>query len=79
MSQVRKEAEIELLDEKAVSAMLNIKPKRLQNWRSEGRVLPFHKIGGKVRYAKADILEYIAQNRRVPSVRAGSRIAHDTY
>jgi phage terminase Nu1 subunit (DNA packaging protein) len=69
----------EWLDESQVSALTTIKVKTLQNWRCAGRGLPFHKLGGKVRYKKADVLGYIAEHRREPSVRASSRIAHDTY
>ena len=68
-----------LLDEAEVSAMLKRSVKTLRNWRSAGRELPFVKQGSRVSYLKADILEYIARNRRVPSVRASSRIAHDAY
>jgi excisionase family DNA binding protein len=56
-----------LLNERQVSELLAIPVKTLQYWRCEGRELPFIKLGSHVRYAKADILEYIAENRRVPS------------
>jgi hypothetical protein len=69
----------EWLDEHQVSELTTIKVKTLQNWRCQGRGLPFHKFGAKVLYAKADVLGYIAQHRREPSVRASSRIAHDAY
>lgn len=69
----------ELLNELQVSELTTIKVKTLRNWRCAGRGMPFIKLGAKVLYAKADVLGYIAQHRRVPSVRASSRIAHDTY
>jgi predicted site-specific integrase-resolvase len=62
----------EWLDESQVSALITIKVKTLQNWRCAGRGLPFHKLGGKVRYKKADVLAYIAQRRHEP-------ISNDTY
>jgi excisionase family DNA binding protein len=68
-----------LLTEQQVSELLAIKVATLRNWRCAGRELPFIKLGSHVRYAKADVLEYIAQQRREPSVRADSTIADDTY
>ena len=69
----------ELIDELEASRLTSIPVKRLQNWRCQRRELPFVKLGASVRYVKAEVLEYIAQHRREPSVRAGSRIANDTY
>jgi excisionase family DNA binding protein len=56
-----------LLNERQVSELLTISVKTLQNWRCAGRELPFIKLGGHVRYVKADVLEYIAEHRHVPS------------
>jgi excisionase family DNA binding protein len=79
MKPVKPSEDPTFLSERQVSELLTISVKTLQNWRSAGREMPYYKLGGKVRYAKADVLEYIAQQRRVPSVRAHSTIADDTY
>jgi predicted site-specific integrase-resolvase len=69
----------ELLTEFEVEKLLTIPVKTLRNWRCQGRGPAFHRFSNRVRYAKADVLKYIAEHRREPSVRASSRIAHDTY
>ncbi|MFL6427807.1 MAG: helix-turn-helix transcriptional regulator [Acidobacteriaceae bacterium] len=79
MAYLQMTADPELLDEFQVSELTTIPVKTLRNWRCLRRGPAFHKLGAKVRYAKADVLGYIAQHRREPSVRASSRIAHDTY
>jgi excisionase family DNA binding protein len=68
-----------LLTEQQVSELLAIKVATLQNWRCAGREIPYYKLGGKVRYAKADVLEYIADHRHVPSAPASSKVDDDTY
>jgi len=56
-----------LLNERQVSELLTISVKTLQNWRSARRELPFIKVGGHVRYVKAEVLSYITENRHAPS------------
>jgi len=62
----------EWLSESEVSALTTIPVKTLQGWRCEGRELPFHKLGRRVRYKKTDVLAYIAQHRHEP-------ISNDAY
>ena len=57
---------IELLTIKDVAELLKVSQtsvRRLQ----QGRHLPFFKVGGSVRFAKTDILEYL-KNRRVEAI-----------
>lgn len=50
----------ELLDDKTAAAILDVSPGTLSVWRSTGRYnLPFLKIGRKVRYRRADILDWM--------------------
>jgi excisionase family DNA binding protein len=56
-----------LLTEQQISELLAVKVKTLQAWRCAGRELPFVKLGGHVRYVKADVLDYIAEHRQTPS------------
>lgn len=59
-----------LLNEGEVHRITRIPLSTLRNWRCLGRELPFIKMGRSVFYDRKDVLDYIAQNRRVPSVRA---------
>jgi hypothetical protein len=70
MAYVRTISDPELLNELQVSELTTIPVKTLRNWRCQRRGPAFHKLGTKVRYAKADVLGYIAEHRREPSVRA---------
>jgi hypothetical protein len=56
----------ELLNEQEVSRLTTIPVRRLRNWRCQRRELAFHKLGASVFYSRADVLEYIAQNRKPP-------------
>lgn len=56
---------IELIDDRAAAAMLDVTPGTLSVWRSTGRYsLPFVKIGRKVRYRKADIEAWLDRRTR---------------
>jgi predicted DNA-binding transcriptional regulator AlpA len=79
MSHVRHGEVPELIDENEVSRITTIKLSTLRAWRCQRRILPFVKLGGKVRYVKSEVLEYIAQHRCEPSGRAGSRTKDDTW
>jgi predicted DNA-binding transcriptional regulator AlpA len=68
-----------LLNERQVSELLTISVKTLQNWRSARRELPFIKLGGRVRYVKAEVLGYIAEHRHAPSAPVSSKVDDDTY
>jgi excisionase family DNA binding protein len=79
MSHVRHGEVPELIDEKEVSRITTIPVPTLQRWRYEGNHLAHVKMGRHIRYVKSDVLEYIAQHRCEPSVRAGSRTKDDTW
>ncbi len=56
------EREIELLTIKEVAGLLKISAmtvRRLQ----QGRHIPFIKVGGAIRFAKSDIIEYLKRAR----------------
>ena len=56
----------ELLDERAAAAILDVSPGTLSVWRSTGRYsLPFLKIGRKVRYRRADLMQWLQSRARM--------------
>ncbi|MDX9887292.1 helix-turn-helix domain-containing protein [Thauera sp.] len=56
---------VDLLDEKAAAAFLDLSPGTLSVWRSTGRYrLPFVKIGRKVRYRRADLHAWLSARVR---------------
>jgi len=59
------QASKELLDDKAAAALLDVTPGTLSVWRSTGRyVLPFLKVGRKVRYRRVDLLAWLEKRTR---------------
>jgi hypothetical protein len=56
-----------------VAALLRIEPKTLHNMRGQRRGPPFVKIGGRILYAKSDVLAYIAAHRREPEAERSAR------
>lgn len=53
-----------LMTDEEVSAVLNVPPPTLAAWRSTGRVaLPYVRVGGAIRYSRADVANFIQANR----------------
>lgn len=42
---------------------INLSPNTLARWRCEKANLPYHKIGGAIRYKKSDLDAYATNNR----------------
>jgi hypothetical protein len=61
---------VQLLTSKQVAAMLVVPEGTLRYWRNVGLGPVWHKLEGSIRYDLADVLRYVAENRRIPSVRA---------
>lgn len=61
---------MKLLTTKAVSESLSIPQGTLRYWRKVGLGPAWVKLEGSIRYAEEDVLLYIQQHRRIPSVRA---------
>ena len=59
-----------LLTTKAVSEMLSVPEGTIRYWRKVGLGPASIKLEGSIRYAEEDVLQYIEQRRRIPSVRA---------
>jgi hypothetical protein len=55
------------LCEKQVARRLGFSVKWLQKLRYQGGGIPYHKFGGRIRYAIADLVAYEAANRRLNS------------
>ncbi len=54
-----------LLTETEAASYLRLKVATLRRWRWAGiPELPFHKIGGRVRYSRHDLNDFIASARR---------------
>ncbi len=65
-----------LLRSKEAAKVLNACDGTMRYWRVVGLGPRWLKVGGGVRYDLADLLEFIEQGRRTPSVRAFVE-AHD--
>ena len=52
------------LTEKEAAARLGVTVRTVQEWRRQGRGPQFYKIGRAVRYAEADLLEFIRASAR---------------
>jgi DNA-binding transcriptional MerR regulator len=59
-----------LLKPKEVAQLLAIPDGTLRYWRNIGIGPAFVKLEGSIRYDLGDVLRYIEQRRRIPSVRA---------
>ena len=59
-----------LLTTKSVSEMLSVPEGTIRYWRKVGLGPTWIKLEGSIRYAEEDVLLYIEQRRRIPSVRA---------
>ena len=60
-----KSAPPDSLSPQAAAALLNVPPGTLAQWRSSGRVpLPYLKLGGLIRYRRADLEAFVAANLR---------------
>ena len=55
-----------LLTETQVADWLGLSPKWLQQQRWRGKGIPYHKVGGAVRYDPCDVEQYIQKSRRDP-------------
>ena len=56
--------QLRLMNEHEAAAILDLKPTTLRRWRWAGRGPPFIKIGGAVRYDRADIEALVRSGRR---------------
>ena len=61
---------MKLLTTKSVSDLLSVPEGTLRYWRKVGLGPVWIKLEGSIRYAEKDVLQYIEQRRRIPSVRA---------
>ena len=59
----------ELIDEDRAALILDKSAKTLAGWRVHRQNLPFHKIGGAVRYRLADVLAFMDGARVEPTGR----------
>jgi hypothetical protein len=50
---------------------INVSPRTLEKWRTQGGGPPFHKFGGKVLYAEGDLEAWAAAQRRVSTSDGG--------
>lgn len=58
---MRGEADIELLTIDEVAKLLRVSPMTVR--RLQGSQIPFIKVGGRIRFTKTDIVEYIKRAR----------------
>ena len=63
------------LNEKQVSAMLNIKESTLQNWRWRGVGVTYSRFMRNVRYRESDVIRYL--NDHIVNVEAASSPKND--
>jgi len=61
---------VKLLTTKSVSELFSVPEGTLRYWRKVGLGPAWVKLEGSIRYAEKDVLQYIEQHRRIPSVRA---------
>jgi DNA-binding transcriptional MerR regulator len=61
---------MKLLTTKAVSELLSVPEGTVRYWRKVGLGPVWVKLEGSIRYVENDVLQYIEQHRRIPSVRA---------
>lgn len=54
----------QLVDEKALAAMLDVSVRTVRKWRLAGTGIPFCKLGKLVRYDMADVEAVLARSRR---------------
>lgn len=59
-------------DTKSAAERLNLRPKTLENWRSQGLGPAFFKVGGKIQYDDADIDAWLATRRRTSTSQQAS-------
>ena len=60
-----------LLDEREVAEYLRLAVPTLRRWRWAGKGLPFHRIGGRIRYSRADLERFVAAGRRTSTSDSG--------
>jgi hypothetical protein len=54
-SSTKKEKDEELLNKPQTAALLNIRPKTVDAWKTKG-ILPSHKLGGRIFYKRGEVL-----------------------
>ena len=64
-----------LLTPAEVAAATGISVATLATWRSIGKGPAFHKLGGAIRYAEADVEQWVSSNRHDPAVLGESGLA----
>lgn len=55
--------EAELIDSKEAAALLRISLPTLHKWKKQGQI-PFHRIGTRIRFNKAEVLATIGERRK---------------
>jgi predicted DNA-binding transcriptional regulator AlpA len=58
------------LDTRPAAARLGLKPKTLENWRSQGIAPPFYRIGCRIRYEDSELDQWMAERRYAPEPRS---------
>ena len=56
----------QFLNEKEVAEMTRLALSTLRNARTQGKLIPYHKINRSVRYSLADVEAYMQAHRIVP-------------
>ena len=56
----------QFVDEKQVAQITRLALSTLRNARSQGKLIPYHKINRSVRYSLADVEAYMQAHRVVP-------------
>jgi predicted DNA-binding transcriptional regulator AlpA len=64
-----------LLNERQAAQLLNIKVATLRRWRRAGKGPAFLKIGGAVRYDRAELEGFIASARRMSTSDSGAGLS----
>jgi len=62
-NQAAKYSTSEYFDRLEAAAYLNLSANTLDRWRCQKLNLPYHKIGGAIRYKKSDLDSYLEQHR----------------
>lgn len=75
VGRTRKEPTGELLTVAGAAEMLGLSASCLNKWRITGQGPAWHRCGRAVRYARSDLAEWLAANRRRSTSEGGPRAA----
>lgn len=56
----------DLLTVREAADILRLSPRTLDRYRASRTGPAYYKLGGRVRYKKSDLMEWVEQNRRIP-------------